>query len=159
MEVIMDSSDDRTKHFNAIGGHNGLGHTQNPARIWYDNWCFRSNQEVAYYQALVIRRKIKNGTFIFSPNHVFAQPGSKRREVDFLIIEAGQMLRVEIDGDAHSEELAFDRDERDRWITENLIPTKRFRSYSHDNKEWAEKCVEETFKFLEKLRTGRHIIV
>ena len=154
----MESSK-RTKHFNLLGGMNGLGHTQNPAHIWYDNWCFRSQQEVAYYQALVIRRKIKNGTFIFSPNHVFAQPGSKRREVDFLIIEAGQMLRVEIDGDCHLEELAFDRDERDQWIIENLIPTKRFRSHSSDNEEWATKCVEETFQFMEKLRRGRHIIV
>ena len=138
---------------------NGLGHTQNPADIWYDNWCFRSQQEVAYYQALVIRRKIKNGTFIFSPNHVFAQPGSKRREVDFLIIEAGQMLRVEIDGSSHLEELAFDRDEKDRWLIENLIPTKRFRSYSHDNQEWAEKCVEETFEYMAKIRRVGHIIV
>ena len=154
----MESSK-RTKHFNVVGGMNGLGHTQNPAHIWYDNWCFRSQQEVAYYQALVIRRKIKNGTFIFSPNHVFAQPGSKRREVDFLIIEAGQMLRVEIDGDSHVEELAFDRDEKDKWLIENLIPTIRFRSYSHDNQEWAEKCVKKTFEFMEKLRRGRHIIV
>ena len=154
----MESSK-RTKHFNLLGGMNGLGHTQNPAHIWYDNWCFRSQQEVAYYQALVIRRKIKNGTFIFSPNHVFAQPGSKRREVDFLIIEAGQMLRVEIDGDSHLEELAFDRDEKDKWLIENLIPTIRFRSYSHDNQEWAEKCVEETFEHMEKIRGLRHIIL
>ena len=55
----MQDSSDRTKHFNVMGGHNGLAHTQNPARIWYDNWCFRSPQEVAFYQALVRRRKIK----------------------------------------------------------------------------------------------------
>ena len=33
------------------------------------------------------------------------------------------MLRVEIDGDAHLEELAFD-EMSEIWITENLIPTK-----------------------------------
>ena len=62
----MKDSSDRTKHFNVVGGMNGLGHTQNPAHIWYDNWCFRSQQEVAYYQALVIRRKIKNGTLFLT---------------------------------------------------------------------------------------------
>ena len=53
------------EHFNHMGGNNGLAYTKNPARIWFDNFGFRSEQEVAYYQALVKRRKIKQATFLF----------------------------------------------------------------------------------------------
>ena len=145
------------EHFSMMGGHNGLAHTQNPAHIWYDNYAFRSSQEVAYYRALVKMRKLQERNFIFWVNSVCAQPGSRRKEFDFLICYEGQWLRVEIDGDSHNEELAHDRDQSEKWLEENFVITKRFRSCSTDGEEWAEAAVEETFQYIEKLKTRRYI--
>lgn len=143
------------EHFNMMGGHNGLAHTQNPALKWYDNYAFRSVQEIAYYQALVRKRKIEKNNFIFWVNSVCAQPGSKRKEFDFLICSEGTWLRVEIDGDSHNEELAYDRDESEKWLNENMVVTKRFRSYSTDDQPWADACVEQTFQYINKLKNRR----
>jgi hypothetical protein len=145
------------EHFNMMGGHNGLAHTQNPALKWYDNYAFRSVQEIAYYQALVRKRKIEKNNFIFWVNSVCAQPGSKRKEFDFLICSEGTWLRVEIDGDSHNEELAYDRDESEKWLHENLVVTKRFRSYSTDDQAWADECVDQTFQYINKIKTRRFI--
>ena len=95
------------------------------------------------------KRKLQQQNFIFWVNSVCAQPGSRRKEFDFLICEEGVWLRVEIDGDSHNEELAHERDQSEKWLEENFVITKRFRSCSTDGQEWAEAAVEETFQYIE----------
>ena len=68
---------------------------------------------------------------------------SKRRELDFLIFEDGYFINVEIDGESHNEETAFQRDEKDRWLNENLLDQVRIRSYQHSDESWAEEAVDK----------------
>jgi ribonucleotide reductase alpha subunit len=142
------------KHFNMVGGNNGLAHTGNPARLWYNNFCYRSEQEIMFAKALERRRKTTGEKFLYSPLSVFSLPGSKRRELDYLIIDRGIYLHVEIDGESHNEETVLARNEKEKYCNLNKMDTIRFTSYCTSDSDWADECVKEVFEHIEFRRKG-----
>ena len=143
------------EYLDIVGGNNGLADTRNPARIRSNNFFYRSSQEVLFANALYRRRQLDKSTFLFSPLSVWSQPGAKRRELDFLIFEDGYFINVEIDGESHNKETAFERDEKDRWLNENLLDQVRIRSYQHSDESWAEEAVDEALSRLRKIERRR----
>jgi hypothetical protein len=142
------------EHFKMMGGNNGLAHTENPARFWDNNFCYRSEQEIMISQALHRRRKLTGGKFVFAPLAVFSLPGSKRRELDFLIIDRGIYVHVEIDGESHNEETVFVRNEKEKFCNLNKMDTLRFTSFCTSDSTWADECVNEIFEHIEFRRRG-----
>jgi len=140
------------EHFD-ICGNNGLGDTRHPAKIPYMNFFFRSPKEILYFMALDKRRKIYQEEFIIFPCATASLPGAKRKEPDFLIIKDGFWLRVEIDGESHNGELAFERIESEAWALNNLINTKRYRSYHDSDETWADDCAKDTIEYIDKINS------
>ena len=143
------------EYLEIVGGNNGLAHTEHPSHIRSNNFFYRSPQEVLFANALYKRRQLDQSSFLFSPLSVWSQPGAKRRELDFLIFEDGHWLNVELDGESHNEETAFQRDEKDKWLNENLLDQLRIRSYQNSDEGWAEEAVDEALNRLRKIERRR----
>ena len=155
MNLKTNIKDPRDTHFEQMNGNNGLAHSLNPAPIWVSNFAHRSSAEAQITMALERYRRKEKHYFIFMPLPVFSIPGLKRREIDFLIIDKGIALWLEIDGDSHLGELALDRDKKDKWLHRNHLHSLRFSSIETSDEVWAEKCVSETFEYIEELRKLR----
>ena len=142
------------EHFNKMGGNNGLGHTNNPARHWSGHFCYRSPQEIMFSYALAKRRRRTGEQFGYMPLGVWSFPNQKRRELDFFIVDRGIYQAVEIDGESHREETVLARNEKEKFCNVNKIDTLRFVSHNTDDADWADECVEELFDHMKYRRKG-----
>ena len=145
------------QHFDMVGGNNGLAHTQNPARLWDNNFCYRSEQEIMFAQALNRRRNITGEKFGVIPLAVISFPGGKRRELDFIILDKGLYQAVEIDGESHNEETILVRNEKEKFCNANRVDILRYTSYCTSDADWADECVKDLFEHIEFRRRGPEV--
>ena len=149
---------------NGTRGANGFAHSKNlPHHLeyWFNYMPHRSAEEVQFHKALLRKNKIieinkgKEHTFTFWVLPTGIQRGRERIEVDFLILNQGQWIAIEIDGDSHLNKYHFDEELRLSNLRNNLLDIRRVRP-DHLDPHWAYTEVDLLFNYLEiKRKAGK----
>ena len=102
--------------------NNCFGHSQNPGTIMHRNFRHRSLVETFITESLYQRQ------FLFAPMPVFTN-GSRRIELDFLIIKDGIAVGLEIDSEQwHQESMVLHQENPHGRSDQFLVPQHRLAS-------------------------------
>lgn len=133
--------------------------TNNQGRVRSDNLpsreidglLFRSWPEVHLYQAL------KTLGVAFAPLPVFLRGGDKyqRLEPDFVVLQEGAVLVIEVDGDPFHVESPAEADERTRIFKHEGALIERVRATACDTPEKAVACAKKLLADFERWRRTR----
>jgi hypothetical protein len=116
-----------------------------------DGLLFRSNPEVLLYQAL------KPLGVAFAPLPVFLRGGSsyQRLEPDFVVLQQGAMMVVEVDGDGMHPETPAEADKRTHIFKHEGALIERVNASDCDTPEKATACAKQLLANFEKWRKTR----
>jgi hypothetical protein len=129
----------------------GRARSTNIAPFEEDGLLFRSRSEIYLYHALK-----KSGVTV-APLPVFVRGGSeyRRLEPDFVLVNRGIMMVVEVDGDAFHPEAPVDAHERLAVLSREGVHTERVRAEDCASDEAANACAKKLIGILEKLASNR----
>ena len=129
----------------------GRVRSDNVASRTCDGLLFRSQQEVNLYKAL------KATGVTFAPLPVFIRGGStyRRIEPDFILVKAGVVLHVEVDGDTVHQESPAEAHDRSTMLLHEGVPIERVRASECEDLELATKCAEKLLSVLAKHKASR----
>ena len=130
----------------------GLGHTKNPAKIMMDNFYFRQK-----YEGYVCRA--------FADKNIPSLPlvvmctgmDRSRIETDSMIITEQQVACVELDGPCHNEELAIQREYRNRIFKKNNIPVIHYKVPDDWDMNWARAIADNAVDYLQTRRQAAYL--
>lgn len=130
----------------------GRVRSTNIATIQEDGLLFRSEPEVMFYRAA------KKAGLVFAPLPVFLQRRNDkdhRREPDFVIVQDGITLIVELDGRTTHRESPVEAQERLAFMTDQGVNLHRIPSNKCWTEENAARCVVEVKGVIERLKKLR----
>lgn len=125
----------------------GRVRSDNIASRSFDGLLFRSKPEILIYQAL------KSSGLSFAPLPVFIKGGSdyRRIEPDFVIINNGIIVVLEVDGDTVHHETPAEAHNRITMLNHEGAHIERVKSSDCDTPEKAEKTVNKVIEVIKKL--------
>lgn len=129
----------------------GRARSTNIAPLEEDGLLFRSHPEIFLYRAL------KRSGLAVAPLPVFIQGGDsyRRLEPDFVIVHAGRVMVVEVDGETFHTEAPVDAHERLVPLSREGVYTERVRASDCDSDAKASECVTHLVSVLKKLVANR----
>jgi len=137
---------------NRINSNQGLAHSLNPAMIKMDNFYFRKEYEGAVCRAFA-DLDIPN-----FPLPVMCKGRSRSRmETDSMILTEQQFACIELDGDSHNEELALERQWRNKIYHENNVPVFHYQVPHDWNMEWARAVAKDVVDSLKRRRQAAYL--
>lgn len=124
----------------------GRVRSDNLAPYTHEGLLFRSRAEIHLFQAL------KSLGITIAPLPVFIKGGEtyRRIEPDFLLVEDGTSMVVEVDGDPFHTEKPATAHERLAMLTREGVAPERVNSADCDTPEKAQKCAERLVGILRK---------
>lgn len=116
-----------------------------------DGLLFRSEPEIFLYKAL------KSLGVSFAPLPVFIRGGEsyKRIELDFLILQDGIVLIVEVDGDTVHQETPAKAHARTTMLAHEGAIIERVKASECSNMKLAKVCANKILKVIEKIKKSR----
>ena len=127
--------------------NNCFGHSQHPGTIMHRNFRHRSLVETFITESLYQRQ------FLFAPMPVFTN-GSRRIELDFLIIKDGIAVGLEIDSEQWHQESMLEAEDRLRSFRDNLIDITRVKAPAYDaSLSWAHSVIDKIDEKIWKIRS------
>ena len=155
LPIVSVDKDWRNKAHAWVAGENisnqGRVRSDNiPART-EDGLLFRSEPEIFLYKAL------KSLGLSFAPLPVFIRGGDsyKRIEPDFVIIKAGIIMVVEVDGDTVHLETPVEAHDRTTMLVHEGAHVERIRASECKTLEAATMCAKKLLNVLERLKSLR----
>jgi hypothetical protein len=130
----------------------GRVRSTNIATIQEDGLLFRSEPEVMFYRAA------KKAGLVFAPLPVFLQRVNgkdSRREPDFVIVQDGITLIVELDGRTTHRESPVEAQQRLAFLTDQGVKLHRIPANNCWTEENAARCVNEVKGVIERLKKLR----
>lgn len=129
----------------------GRVRSTNIAPFEKDGLLFRSGPEIHLYQAL------KSAGVTVAPLPVFIRGGAeyRRLEPDFVVIESGQMMVIEVDGDNFHNETPVEAHQRLSVLQREGVSTERVPASACESPEKAAACVQELLTVLRKRSSFR----
>ncbi len=142
----------------ALAWLNGQG-INNQGRVRSDNIAirqcdgllFRSQPEIFLYRAL------KAAGVSFAPLPVFVRGGAayRRIEPDFVIMQAGTVMAVEVDGDTVHRETPAEAHDRTAMLTHEGVHIERVKASDCDTADRAQACAGRLMGILRKVKDNR----
>lgn len=129
----------------------GRVRSDNVAPLSVDGLLFRSNPEVHLYRAL------KAAGISFAPLPVFVRGGEEYRRIepDFLLVHAGVVMIVEVDGDTVHQETPAEAHSRTTMLMHEGVHIERIKSSECDNADKAKLATNRIVKAIEKHKLAR----
>jgi hypothetical protein len=150
MEVPKASSDWREQAKAWVSGaglsNQGRVRSDNLASYAHEGLLFRSRAEIHLFKAL------KSLGVTIAPLPVFVRGGEdyRRIEPDFILVEDGTVMVVEVDGDPFHQEKPKDAHERLAMLTREGVAPERVDSSDCETPEKAKRCAERLVGILRK---------
>lgn len=129
----------------------GRVRSDNVAPLSVDGLIFRSQPEIHLYRAF------KSMGVSFAPLPVFIRGGTeyKRIEPDFVIIQAGHVMVVEVDGDTVHQETPAEAHARTTMLLHEGVHFERIKASECDTSEKAKGSAEHLLSVFKKLKQAK----
>jgi hypothetical protein len=129
----------------------GRVRSDNIATRQCDGLLFRSGAEINLYRAL------KSIGVSFAPLPIFVRGGNdyRRIEPDFVIVAAGVVMVIEVDGDTVHRETPAEAHDRTAMLVHEGVHVERVRASECDDQGGAQECATRLLEALRKIKVSR----